>query len=55
MRILAITLTAFVLSACGEAPQRLASAAEPGYQTDSWPDQLRDRTLRQGESGRIYP
>jgi len=42
------------LAACSEPPQRLASSAEAGYRTDGWQDQLRGRTLRQGEAGRIY-
>lgn len=34
--------------------QTLAAATKPGYRTDGWPEQLRARTLRQGESNRIY-
>ena len=50
-----LALLALGLAAgCTEEPQRLASAERPGYQTDAWPDQLRSRTLRQGEAGRIY-
>jgi hypothetical protein len=41
------------LSACSEQPQRLESAAEPGYRTDEWRDQLRRRTMNQNESTRI--
>ena len=33
---------------------QLSAAVAPGYVTDSWRDQLRGRTLKQGESGRIY-
>ncbi|HEX6321210.1 MAG TPA: hypothetical protein VFZ84_20275 [Burkholderiales bacterium] len=50
----AIVVLALALAACTEHPQRLASAHEPGYRTDAWPDQHRARTLRQGEAGRIY-
>ena len=42
------------LAACTEEPQRLDAAKAPGYASDAWPDQLRERTLRQNESGRIY-
>lgn len=45
---------ALALVACGEAPQRLVSAKAPGYRTDAWNDQLRSRTLHQGERERIY-
>ncbi|MGQ0547166.1 MAG: hypothetical protein ACT4P3_17840 [Betaproteobacteria bacterium] len=52
-----IAIAAFALglaAACTEAPQQITAAPQPGYETDAWPDQLRGRTLRQGESGRIY-
>ena len=39
---------------CAEQPQSLASAGQPGFKTDSWDEQHRERTLRQGESRRIY-
>ena len=39
---------------CTEQPQSLASADQPGSKTDSWDEQERERTLRQGESRRIY-
>lgn len=42
------------LAACTPEPQRLDAAEGPGYATDAWRDQLRERTLRQNESGRIY-
>ena len=42
------------LAACSEEPQVLDTAERPGYASDAWPDQLRERTLRQNESGRIY-
>ncbi|HEX2198285.1 MAG TPA: hypothetical protein VHG88_06670 [Burkholderiales bacterium] len=42
------------LMACSEEPQRLDGAERPGYASDAWPEQLRERTLRQNESGRIY-
>ena len=42
------------LAACNEEPQVLDTAQAPGYASDAWPDQLRERTLRQNESGRIY-
>ena len=47
-------VAALLLAACAPEPQLLASAQKPGYRTDSWPDQQRARTLRQGEGSRIY-
>jgi hypothetical protein len=47
-------VAALLLGACAEEPQRLASAEKPGYRTDAWPDQSRQRTLRQDEARRIY-
>lgn len=52
--IVAAALVAAGLGGCAEEPQRLVSADEAGYSTDGWDDQLRERTLRQGESRRIY-
>lgn len=43
-----------LLGACGEQPQRLAAAEQPGYETDRWTAQQRARTLHQGEARRIY-
>lgn len=48
------SLVAGALGGCSEEPQELAAADEAGFKTDSWADQLRERTLRQGESRRIY-
>jgi hypothetical protein len=53
-KLLALLLVAAAASACNEPPQRLEAAAEPGYRTDDWNDQERQRTLRQDESARIY-
>jgi hypothetical protein len=53
-KLLGLALGLLVLASCNEPPQRLASADEPGYRTDSWADQQRERTLRQSESTRIY-
>lgn len=50
----AASLIAGALGGCTEEPQQLAAAGKPGFKTDSWADQLRERTLRQGESRRIY-
>lgn len=55
MKILAVLAALLALAGCDQAPQVLEAAENPGYQTDAWPDQQRARTLRQGESGRIYP
>ncbi len=46
-------LAVAALSGCGEKPQRLESAAEPGYQTDNAREQLRGRALNQNEARRI--
>ena len=58
MRALCTLLALFAglhgLAACTQEPQRLDAARAPGYAIDAWPDQLRERTLRQNESGRIY-
>ena len=58
MRALCTFLFVFIaysgLAACTEEPQRLDAPQGPGYASDAWPDQLRERTLRQNESGRIY-
>lgn len=51
---LAWTLATLALGACTEEPQRLDAAEPPGYRTDAWEDQQRERTLRQSESTRIY-
>ncbi|HEX6267850.1 MAG TPA: hypothetical protein VFZ81_13265 [Burkholderiales bacterium] len=51
---LAWTLTFVALIACTEEPQQLDAADRPGYRTDDWQDQQRERTLRQSESTRIY-
>lgn len=54
-RILLLWIAAaLALGACGQEPQQLESAAQPGYRTDAWPDQERERTLRQSESTRTY-
>lgn len=52
--ILLIVAVLAALAACGKAPQVEESARAPGYQSDAWPDQLRERTLRQDESRRVY-
>jgi len=36
------------------AARRLLDADRPGYRSDDWRDQQRERTLRQSESTRIY-
>jgi hypothetical protein len=54
VRILVAALFAAALPACSEDPQQLAAAEKPGHVTDDWPEQLRERTQRQHESGRIY-
>lgn len=54
MAVTVLLLAVLGAAGCDEMPQRLASAEQPGYQTDAWRDQHRERTLRQNESGRIY-
>lgn len=51
---LAWILAVLALGACTEEPQRLDAADRPGYRSDDWRDQQRERTLRQSESTRIY-
>ena len=52
---MAAALIAASLGGCAEESQSLAAAKDAGFKTDSWNDQLRERTSRQGESARIYP
>jgi hypothetical protein len=54
MWTLLMVLALAVAAGCSEEPQHLAASAERGFSTDAWDDQLRERTLRQGESRRIY-
>lgn len=51
--LLVAALTAASLAACSEKPQRLVSDGEPTLSSESWQGQLRERTLKQGESGRM--
>lgn len=41
------------LAACGEKPQRVMKEPDAAAVSPTYPGDLRDRTLRQGESGRI--
>ena len=50
--LLVAALAATGLAACGEKPQRL-SDEEPTLITESWQGQVRERTMKQGESGRM--
>jgi hypothetical protein len=52
--VAAVALATLGVAACSEEPQRLASARKPGFETDAWQDQLRERTLNQSELNRIY-
>jgi hypothetical protein len=54
MRTIALVVALLFIGGCTEEPQELVAAGNPGFQTDSWNDQLRERTLRQGEPRRIY-
>jgi hypothetical protein len=54
MRAIVLVVALLLIGGCTEEPQHLAAAGKPGFQTDSWNDQLRNRTLRQGEARRIY-
>ena len=51
LAVLAIAFASGERSAGGG--QDPAAAQVPGYRIDSWRDQLRSRTLKQGEAGRI--
>jgi hypothetical protein len=54
MRMSLIALAALLIGGCSEERQHLAASGKPGFATDAWDDQLRERTLRQGEARRIY-
>ena len=41
------------LAACGEKPQRVMRDGDAPRSSESWDGQLRDRTLKQGESDRM--
>jgi hypothetical protein len=41
------------LAACSERPQRVAHEGDAALAGETWDAQLRDRTLKQGESGRM--
>jgi hypothetical protein len=41
------------LAACGEKPQRVLHEGDAVPSSESWDGQLRDRTLKQGESDRM--
>lgn len=55
VRMLAIALTVLALSGCDELPQRELAGEERAALPAGASDPMRERTLRQGESGRIYP
>jgi hypothetical protein len=52
MRTLCI-VTLLLLAACSEKPQELSASMNPGWQTDNWRHELRDRGQTQNESNRI--
>ena len=52
MRALCI-VAVLLLAACSEKPQELSAARNPGWQTDNWRHELRDRGQTQNESNRI--
>ena len=54
MRTIFLLSALLVLAGCGEEPQRLEAAQMPGAHSDNWNEQLRERTLNQGEAERIY-
>jgi hypothetical protein len=41
------------LAACGEKPQRVLHEGDAARTSEHWDGQLRDRTLKQGESERM--
>ena len=56
IRTLVIALMALALSGCDELPQRELPPPEGQVALPAGAsDPTRERTLRQGESGRIYP
>jgi hypothetical protein len=48
-----ITTLLVALAACGERPQRVMTESESAHATESAERDLRERTLRQGESRRM--
>ena len=55
IRRLGIALLVLALSGCEERPQRELPREENAALPAGASDPMRERTLRQGESGRIYP
>jgi hypothetical protein len=49
-----LALTLLLLAGCGEKPQTLSASQQPGFRTDAWHQQLRERTESQSEAERIY-
>ena len=41
------------LAACGERPQRVMHEGDDARSSETWVGQMRDRTLKQGESERM--
>jgi hypothetical protein len=50
---LVAVFSAMGLAACSEKPQRVMHEGDTDRTSESWDGQLRDRTLRQGESDRM--
>ena len=51
--LLAAVFCAASLAGCGERPQRLVTDGEKAYNGDNQVSPLRERTLKQGEAGRM--
>ena len=54
MKLFPLMLVPVLLAGCGEKPQRLEQSSEQAAASDQRQEERRQRTLRQGESDRIY-
>ena len=54
MKAALLVLLGLVLAGCGEKPQRLEPSSQQAASADQRQGDSRQRTLRQGESDRIY-
>jgi hypothetical protein len=52
--LIAVMLLVAQLTACSEKSQQLAASMKPGWESDNWQHELRDRGQTQNESSRIY-
>ena len=54
MKLFLLMLAPVLVAGCGEKPQRLEQSSEQAAASDQRQEERRQRTLRQGESDRIY-